>query len=193
MAFVEITKLRPSFYGHNIPPIVTMGAYLADGKKHTSKSIIFRMTNALVEQLGWTFDADDSLYVKVHEGNGPDAGFLQIVPSEPSVGARKITRSKEASKRQGISVSISVDSMKHYVLNECPVAAAEQVFTVDGDVLIIQCPDWLRYNPQSYKEPEVKKPTTPRPPTLEVVGDDDVHLNREQRRRLAKRVAGSLR
>lgn len=201
MAFVKVEKIRPSFNGATIP-IVTMGAYLADGKHHVSKSIMIRLTNSLIDQLGWVFDKEGAVYVTVHEGNGTDAGFLQITVGVRDIAARKVTRNKDPSKSQGISVAITVSSLKHYVLNECPVSATEQVHTVDGAALIIQCPDWLRYNPQSYKEPEVKKPTVPaRPPTMPELIDellDDpppspLTLNREQRRRLARKVVQAYR
>lgn len=195
MAFVRIEKLRTGQRSDFGIASVTMGAYLADGKTHSSKSIMFRITHTLIEQLGWKFDETNAIYVTINEGNGSDAGFLQLTAGGPDALARRVSRSKDK-QRQGVSVAVSVDAMKHYVLNECPVPAQEVTHMIDAGALIIQCPDWLRYNPLSYQEPEVKKPTTVRPPMLEVVENDDsdaTHLNRSQRRKLAKRVAGALR
>lgn len=200
MAFVKIAKQRPGFSGVSVNA-VTMGTYLADGKKHKTKSVMFRITYGLIDQLGWKYDEEGSLYLMVHEGNGPDAGFLQIVQVEQSITARKISKGKEG-HNQGVSLSIAASSMKHYVLNECPVSAAEVIHMVDGDALLIQCPDWLRYNPESYQEPEpakveVKKEPR-RPPTLSVVlvdkeTDEEIIPNRHQRRKITKRLAQALR
>ena len=46
MAFVKVEKSAPEVEAH-CAPTVTMGAYLADGNKHKSKHVIFRISRSL--------------------------------------------------------------------------------------------------------------------------------------------------
>jgi len=78
----------------------------------------------------------------------------------------------------------------------------EVEFTVDekDHTVLIQCPDWLRYNPQSVPQPEpapAKVETKdPRPTVVRLVEEaeepEPIRLNREERRRLAKKVVSRL-
>ena len=168
MAFVKVEKLRTGGRG-TLAPTVTMGAYLADGDRHKSKHVIFRLSRSLLTQLGWEF-TDRTINFTVNEGTDDDKGYLQIVPSE--YGRRSTVGTGE---HAGLSISVAIEGFKHYVLNECPVSAAPVVYLIDDKALIIECPDWLRFNPQSVPEPEKKENIT--------------QLNREQRRAIGARVA----
>jgi hypothetical protein len=81
-------------------------------------------------------------------------------------------------------------------------------YSVEKDkTMLIAVPDFLRYNPQSYNEPPLEEPkpkpepkrkeeARPRPTLVTVPEDkdgDEIHLNRQQRRKLASRVANALR
>jgi hypothetical protein len=61
---------------------------------------------------------------------------------------------------------VSVTRFKHYVLNDTArdIEPAPVEFTVDEKehTILIQCPDWLRYNPLSV-------PVQPKPVVKEVV------------------------
>lgn len=175
MAFVRVDKSRQGGT-HLAMPIVTMGAYLADGKKHKTKHIGFRISRPLLIQLGWKFDGV-SVNVTVNEGTEKDSGYIQLVPTEPDLHTRRLSLSHGGKGNQGVSISITADNFRHYVLNDCPVSSDVVPHMVDGDALIIECPDWFRYNPQSVAEPEPSRVTP---------------LNREQRRALATRVARNL-
>jgi hypothetical protein len=158
MAFVRVDKSRQGGYAQ-FQPVVTMGAYLADGKKHASRSIMFRISRPLLDQLGWTFDSS-SIDVAISEGTDKDSGYLQVVPVPADLHTRRMTLSQSGKGSHGVAVSMTIESFKHYVLNECPVSAAIVPHMVDGNALIIECPDWLRYNPESVPKPE-PKPVAP--------------------------------
>ena len=146
MAFVRVEKLRRGI-GSMLLPIITLGAYLADGKVHKTKSIGMRFSDPLIQQLGWKLD-ERSMYININEGIDDDQGYLQIVQTTEDIHARRITRSEKGG-HHGIALNMGADALKHYVLNECPVPAAPATHMIDGNALLIECPDWLRYNPES--------------------------------------------
>jgi len=151
MAFVTVEKLRSGAIGAAGIPCVTMGAYLADGKAHKSRSVNFRITRLLVDLIGWPLD-ERTLFLVVREGTDADKGFLQIMPDPQG------RRTTQPTDGQGFSLSLAVESFHHYVLNECPVSSGVVQHMIDGDALIIECPDWFRYNPLSVPQPEKPKP-----------------------------------
>ena len=51
------------------------------------------------------------------------------------------------------------------MLNECPVSSAFVTHVVDNGVLLIECPDWLRFNPLSV--PQTASEPSPEPPQSE--------------------------
>lgn len=174
MAFIKIDKSRSTIDSGT--PLVSMGAYLADGKVHQSKSIAFRVTRKLIDDLGWKI-VDNKLRIAVHEGTDTDKGFLQLVPDEK--GYSGSSGSKDEEGQQGISISVSVVRFKHYVLNECPVASHVVNHIVDNGSLIIECPDWFRYNLLSEPQPEPKQvPLVAAPPA-----PVQLHPGRGHRRR----------
>jgi hypothetical protein len=149
-----------------------MGTYLADGKIHKGKSVAFRISRTLVNELGWKEDEDGRIRIGIFEGTDKDVGFLQLA-LDPR-GYAGGSKGKEGHE-QGISISVSVDRFKHYVLNECPMPAAQVTHIVDGDTLVVECPDWLRFNPQSVAQ------SGPKPETKIV----DMHPGRGRRRQRA--------
>ena len=155
MAFVKVNKSK-----HNVTEgnaVLTMGAYLGDGKVHKSRSVAFRFTRTLMEQLGWIRDGRVGL--AMYEGTDKDAGFLQITP-EPD-GYTLVVNNRGSSNSTGGAISVTADRFKHYVLNECPVSTCVAQHSVDGNSLIIECPEWLRFNPESVPKPT---PVAPPPP-----------------------------
>lgn len=153
MAFVKVEKRHVGGGAPGtIEPQVRMGAYLADGKVHRSKSINFRFNYALIEKMKWPFDEKRGTHLVVHEGIDADKGFLQIVPADANEQAsRRMTLSEG---KQGSAISLVIESFHHYVLNECPVASMIVSHVIDDSALIIECPDWFRYNPASVPQPE---------------------------------------
>jgi hypothetical protein len=97
--------------------------------------------------------------------------------------------------------SITAAKLKHYVLNDDSVPVDATEFTIDekDQTILIQCPDWLRYNSLSYQEPEKPKPVVEEKklarPTLvvETKAKDVDKLNRQERRTVAAHVARGLR
>lgn len=177
MAFVKIEKSRIGGAIRNNTVAVTMGSYLADGKVHKSKSVSFRLTGALIKQLGWIVE-ERRIRISVLEGTDKDIGFIQLMPDPDGYSASQKYES------QGISVNVTAERFAHYVLNECPMPSRTVNHMIDEGTLIVECPDWLRFNPLSV--PDVPKPKIenrrPIPP-----------LNREQRRRMGKIVSAVLR
>ena len=145
MAFVKVDKAR-RIRGMGAP-VITMGSYLADGKLHKSKSVAFRISAALVEQIGWKAD-DGRIRLSVFEGTDKDKGFLQLMPTEDGYAGTF------RNKSQGVSINVTIERFKHYVLNECPTSAQPVDHIIDGEALVVECPDWLRFNPQTVPEPE---------------------------------------
>ena len=179
MAFVKVEKLRTGI-GNTDEPIVTMGAYLADGKAHKSRSINFRFTATLITQLAWPV-IDRRIGMTLNEGIDADKGFLQVVYDMD--GGRRTTQGEG---KQGFSLGMAVEGFHHYVLNECPVSSGIVSHVIDDGALIIECPDWLRYNPASVPEPNHIEVTLPGKLR-------DGQPNRAQRRVIAKSVERSLR
>ena len=153
-----------------------MGTYLADGKAHKTKSVNLRFTAALIKQLGWEL-RDNAMCIVINEGVGADKGLLQIACDWDHPQKRKSTKGEG---KQGFAISLGMESFKHYVLNECPMPTRQVSHVIDEGTIIIECPDWLRYNPQSVAEPE------PEPVKVTPM------LNREQRRSAAAQIARNL-
>jgi hypothetical protein len=192
MPFVKVIKSQRTAGGDE--PIVTLGAYLADGKHHIHKSISFRVNKPLIDKCGWKLDDDGRISLSVAEGTGDDVGFLQIV-EDPKGYKCSQGRNRETGigpdTSQGVSLSMVVERLKHYVLNECPVASDIVPHIVDGNALIIECPDWLRFNPQSVEEPEKEQPRSPLSLVKVAVKDD--RMNRRERRATAAEIGRALR
>lgn len=212
MAFVKINKQFHSGYRRQGEPRIRMGSHLHGGAKvGPPRGIYLSLTKDIVEQVGWKMEVVQSMrksrdgsyqerntcLIIVHEGVGEDAGFIQLAEENERAYVLGSTRGPNTA----LAVNIGVGAFSHYVLNDVPVDPHDVEFTIDekNHTILIQCPDWLRYNPSSYQEPEVKK-EQPRYPTktpVVVTGDDgdivELELNREQRRRMAKKIATAMR
>ena len=195
MAFVKLNK-APGFHSRLISPYeIRMGAHLQSAVNKT-RGVYFGITPRVVEDVGWTIAETDTrkvLHVMLHEGVGEDAGFLMLVEDNDGYALGTVNKSGKS-----FSMSIAMMKFKHYVLNEVPVPPAPVEFTIDKEekIILVQCPDWLRYNSLSYQEPEKPKPEvrgTQRVPPTEDKGVEPIHLNRTARRRVAAKIAHSLR
>ena len=196
MAFVQLNKSRVVTASVQ-EPFVTMGTYLADGKAHKGRSISFRFTHPLILQLGWELK-DRKIGVGVNEGIGEDAGFLQLVNDEIHGYRGSQGSATRVREYQGVSISVTIERFKHYVLNECPVSAHIVNHMIDNNTLIVECPDWFRFNPQSV--PEQPKQEERRPLSSRVKQETNAEdkspplsLNREERRRIGREVTRGLR
>lgn len=213
MAFVKVQKATGlGNTGLGRYGAIRLGAHLADN--NVPRSIYISITPDVIDSVGWEIVHAQSqrktksgeLYerafcrIALNEGVGTDAGFIQLSEDKERgyvVGTTKGTRTS-------FTCSVGMAGIKHYVFNEVPVDPGLVEFTVDPEdkTILIQCPDWLRYNPESYQEPtpakqEVKKEPR-RPPTLSVVVvdkaiDEELMPNRHQRRKITKRLAQALR
>jgi hypothetical protein len=106
--------------------------------------------------LGWDKEGTTAV---VLEGTDTDVGFLQITP-DPA-GYSVTGKSTKSAQSRGITVAI--DRFQHYILNEAPVPTMPVQFMVEGDTLIVECPDWLRFNPLSVPQPEPVADPPPQP------------------------------
>jgi hypothetical protein len=158
MAFVKTKpKLRA---GRNVVDTVSMGVYLADGKKVDRKSVVFRFASTVLDKLGWQPTDEKPVLVNVFEGTDTDVGFLQLVPDAEGY---SVTGKISQSSNQSRSISVGIDRFTHYVLNEPgSVPSAPVQYVVEGNTLLIECPDWLRFNPLSV-EPKVTEIMAPQP------------------------------
>jgi hypothetical protein len=188
MAFVRIDK---SSVGASYTGIVEirMGSKLKD--EHGPRAVYMSVAKPIIDEIGWTYkELEDrrTMFVYVHEGTGDDAGFWMMEQTDDKHGYSLGSQGKHASFTMGISTS----RLQHYVLNEHSVEPAPVDYTIDAanKCILIECPDWLRYNPQSVPEqPEAKVEVEVHlPKKLQ-----DMQPNREQRRRIAKTVERSLR
>lgn len=193
MPFVSVEKTTRGSFRADVFE-VRMSAHL-QSKKGTSRGIYISMSRAVVDQVGWKRLTDTPRavrYVLVQEGVGDDAGFLMVMEGDQGNGYSLGISNKEG---QAFSVSVSATKLKHYVLNEVPAPSAPVEFTVDekDHTILIQCPEWLRYNSLSYTEPpkpivEGKKslPPTKAAETKELVkaAAKELPLNHKQRRTL---------
>jgi hypothetical protein len=194
MAFVKVNKSSVGAFNYGLP-IIRMGSHL-QSEKQSSRAIYFSVTRPVIEQAGWKISgikgSDDrvAVAIAVHEGTGTDAGFLLLEEEE---GGYRLGATRADKQTHSFAMNVSVSRLKHYVVNDPLIekSVQEVEFTVDEKehTVLIQCPDWLRYNPLSVQEePDpveeyVEPPPPPTPPLT---------LNREERRRLAKKVASRL-
>lgn len=213
MAFVKLEKsTRGGFHQDAVE--IRMGAHL-QSKQGTSRGIYFSASERVIEQVGWKIGKGTRgterqvCNVDIQEGVGEDAGFLLLSPSADMHNSYALGTTNDAAR--SYSMSISTVKLKHYVLNEVPVPTHPVEFTIDekDHSILIQCPDWLRYDPATYVEPpklEAPKPEVrPVPPTKAAKSgkDDDVKpllkeiakefpINRKQRRAAVSAVARTL-
>jgi len=205
MAFVKINKSPVGAFKDGLP-IVRMGSHL-QSEKQSSRAIYFSLTRPVIDQAGWKISGVDgsedrvAVAIAVHEGTGTDAGFLLLEQEE---GGYRLGSTRSDRQTHSFAMNVSVSRLRHYVVNDPLIekSVQEVEFTVDekDHTVLIQCPDWLRYNPQSVPQPEpapAKVETKdPRPTVVRLVEEaeepEPIRLNREERRRLAKKVVSRL-
>ena len=203
MAFVKVNKSNTgASYGSGVEE-VRLGYHLSNGGSRGGRSMYVTITRALADKLGWKVEQQDNgrntMSVIIHEGTYEDAGFLMFENAE--AGYSLGTNGSTAGAHHALSSSISMSRIKHYAVNdpseEKLTAACEYVIN-DDNTLLVQCPDWLRYNAASVPEQPVKVEPVQVKEVLPIEDDEPpptkpkITLNREDRRRIAKRVASQL-
>lgn len=198
MAFEKVVKSAVGARGLHYE--IRMGSQLQSAKQ-LHRSIYFAITRSVIDDVGWEVAAQDDTsrdvcFIDMHEGTGTDAGFLLMMQASDSKGYSLGTTKL---KNHTFSMGLATSRIRHYVLNELPVDPAPVEFTVDKNEksILIQCPDWLRYNPLAAPKEESPPPQVLPRQTLELVKgkpekSDELVLNRQERRTLAKKVASSL-
>lgn len=205
MAFVKLEKGATGRQYEGIEE-VRMGSH----RTKVGRTVYLTFTRDVAERAGWTTQETPSrlqVMIRVNEGVGDDAGFLLLTEDKENgyvMGAEK-------GKSHAFSTNLTYNRFRHYVLNDDNVNVHAVEFTVDekDHSVLIQCPDWLRYNPQSYNEPEKpkleltppeareeRKPSRPTVSLKEISGIDgkgkEVPLNRAQRRKIISGVTRAL-
>lgn len=221
MAFVQVAK---SAIGgaRNIEAEIRIGWHKANNV-NKSRALYIAVTKLVVEAVGWKVeignpdDPNSRTYTKITllEGTYEDAGFIVLAESWDRHGY-VLGNNKGTTTNAAFGVGITVSRLKHYVINDVEIEQPPKPveYTVDEKTktILIECPDWLRYNPQSVPElppqppapepiPKPKEVAKPgRPPTkkslvVEVVNETgkELNLNRAQRRNVASAVARSIR
>jgi len=211
MAFVRIEKSNVGQWA-NRGPEIRLGLNMQSDK--VARSVYIAVTPATIHEAGWVVKRADSgrtyVCIDLHEGTYEDQGFLMIVQSEKGyvLGTNKVQTN---TKYEGSSLTchISMTKFKHYVPNELiDIPPVPVEYTVSEGGLLVQCPEWLRYNPLSLPPPPVKEaasspphPTIPTRVLARAVVDEQFKgsnseksppLNRVQRRRLATTLAKTV-
>lgn len=219
MAFVKVNKSRMGTRPDENPNI-RMGWHK---QGETARGLYFGITRILVEEVGWRLveqtpkDGSDQVRVAciidVMEGIHEDAGFFMLTESETGY---RLGTNKGSSSSASLSMNVALNRLRHYVINDAEIEVEPHSveFTIDSKdkTVLIQCPDWLRYNPLSVPDKEPEPPPPPQveevktkegPPTVrqramratnEVAAEvaDVIPLNRRERRRIASTVARTL-
>lgn len=190
MAFIKVNKTMvgaaSSSHFRNRVPSLRMASHLQSATM-TSRAIAFYFSTPLIEQVGWPVEKQDDdrrrITVSINEGTGEDAGVLML---EHDPKGYVMAVSKATARTYGLAVS--APRFKHYVLNETPCDITDVEFVVDEDAqqVMIQCPDWLRFDPTSV--PPEEAPEVP----VKTASLHDMRLNRQERRAVAKRLTQRL-
>lgn len=174
MAFVKIDK--HSRGGSHATNEIRMGSHLKDN--NAPRGVYISITRDVFTTLKWPIEEVDTrtrIAIDIAEGTEGDAGFLSLSVSSSSK-ATLFGTTKGAGT--ALVAIVAAARLKHYVLNDLTAPVEPVEFTIEEDnTILIQCPDWLRYNPESITKPPLPKPTAV------------VHLNRQERRAIASKVA----
>ncbi len=194
MAFTQINK--SSLGSHAVKNEIRMGSR-RQSQSVPQRSIYFALTRDVIAQVGWTVTVDDDdggdrewIQVAVNEGSEEDAGFLLLTEDKAK---GYIFGTNKGQTGFSLAGSVSCSRFKHYVLNDTSIdiepGAVE--FTVDekAHAILIQCPDWLRYNPLSVPQ-QLHRPVVDR--VVELPTHSPV-MNRQERRTLGKKLQQQLR
>src|SRR4051812_48710067 len=153
MAFVKIERKAV-----DLADVVMMGLYLADSKTFKGKSLVFSIARSVIAKLGWD-DSDNRVRVAVYEGVREDSGFFMLSPSDQGYLA---SAGNKGTSITPLRFSLIASRLRHYTLNDTRVDSKVVQHMIDGDSLIIECPDWLKINPLS-GEPEAPVEVKPEP------------------------------
>jgi hypothetical protein len=187
---------------------IRMGWHKAAPNSNTkTRTLYFSIARSVIDEVGWditeTGEDDKKLptcSVGLMEGTHSEAGFLMMVEDKSHNGYR-LGGSRALSSAAAFAFGITLSRLKHYVLNnlEDEEQPRSVEFTVDAEehTILIECPDWLRYNPLSVEplpqpEPEPPEPEPKMKVTIDNVPTKAKKLNRSQRRLVASTVAHSL-
>ena len=163
MAFVKINK--PQKGSRAVGYQVTMASYLGGDKNAMkSRSVVFSFSGDLVEALGWV-DETTPTNIQVMEGVGPDQGFLKLMQADNGYRLSTTRMLKTLTgKMHSANLTTAAGAYQHYVLNECPVGAMLVNHIVDDAGLIVEVPDWFRFNPASVSPAETTRVEPPPAP-----------------------------
>jgi hypothetical protein len=220
MPFTQIIKHARGKTSGNHEPTIRMSCSLNEGKEKP-RALSISISLAAFTSVGFTAFANENTKarISIEEGWGDDAGFLLLtpIPASDILGGYSCTATGKNS--QMLQTSVPISKLIHYVPNEIPIPHEEVEFTVQDNSFLVQCPDWLRYNPQSVTndmlatamaakaklEAERQPVVAPLPHWDDEVKEVEVvvkpprdtkgkplHLNRGDRRRLASAVAKGL-
>ena len=155
MPFVKVIKGMQGIRHETTSPI-RMGATLSTGAGKP-KSLHIYIDDSIIPQLGIELmDANTRCHLALHEGTEQDAGFLMLIPDSSGYA---VVASKQRSLT--LSMAIAVSKIRHYVLNECPVPVTPVEFSIEDHTILLQCPDWLRYNSLSLQPKQVVRQLNP--------------------------------
>ena len=160
MAFEMITK--GTHYSLNAYMAeVKMCASLADGERQ--RSLIFVYSLKVLKDMDIDINAEPRPRMAILEGTGEDQGFMKLL-----LHPKGYMISQYGSSKVSFSISTSVSKLKHYVLNECPAPMTDVEFSTDANEhsMLIEAPDWLRFNPQS-APPKLKQIEGPKETFIE--------------------------
>lgn len=152
MPFVTVIKHS---HGGSISGI-RMGGTLQSN--NTPRGIYLALSVDVVEQVGWPVEELPGgknqrrvTRIAIREGVGDDRGYWMFVhdPKGYTIGS-------DVRVKHTFAGQIGITRIRHYVMNELPTPIVSCEFAIDSKAqsILITLPDWLRYNPQSYKEPE---------------------------------------
>ena len=159
MAFTQINK--SSVGARSSVSEIRMGSR-RQSNSNPARSIYFAVTRDVAARAGWevisdTEGAREWIQVAVNEGSEEDAGFLLLTEDRAK---GYIFGTNKGQTGYALAGSVTVVRFKHYVLNdvEIDIEPAAVEFTVDEKEhsILIQCPDWLLYNPLSVPVPAKK-------------------------------------
>lgn len=159
MPFIKINTHHHFSKAYREP--VAMGIYSGNGKDIKTRSVVFRIALDLCNQL-WPTPDGEFLHLGVYEGVAEEAGFLQICQDPLGYKVRPNMTNK---KLTAYTFSVVAARFEFYTLNDTEARLAPVLHMVEGNTLIIECPDWLRVNPLTQPAiPTPPKPITPPPP-----------------------------
>jgi hypothetical protein len=121
---------------------------------------VFTIARSIVAKLGWD-DSNNRVRVAVYEGVREDSGFFMIQPSDQGYLA---SAGNKGTSVTPLRFSLIARRLRHYTLNDTKADSQVVPHMIDGNSLIVECPDWLRINPLSGK-PEAPVEVKPEPTT----------------------------